>query len=442
MFDSLPHTLRHFGLPADVRTLLLLQKSFDKGLVHTLGDIYLVLKSIVVKDPEMIGPFTQAYYRYFLEVDIDPGERLDDAILRSDAFQDWKENFLKEDPSREDMDLGDLVDRFLDEVHMTTYDISEIIKGEDILAEDNPDLEDKDDDFDSLNERRQIDKSADYTDIDLDELMRRMERVRQQQRVRHSGGSHWIGTGGISPYGHGGGAKGGIRVGGQGGGRMARSVLGDSRYFPVDLDARLKDDNIDAALATLKGVFEESAEADLDIPKTIKTGLKRGGLFLPEDKEIISEKMQIILMIDNGGFSMDYHIKPVTELFKKMKTRFAHDLKVFYFHNTIYDKVYANERRTEVMKIDKLLEHDPNYTVFIVGDAAMAPYELSQGSINNWYRITKKFKKVAWLNPEPQEYWNYTLTIQTLARLIPMYPLTLRGIEDAILNFNKVKLRK
>lgn len=442
MFDSLPHTLRSFGLPADIRTLLLLQKSFEKGLVQTLGDVFLVLKSIVVKDPEMIGPFTQAYYKYFMDVDIEPGERLDDAIVRSDAFKNWKNNFLTEDPIREEMDMQDLVDRFLDEVHLTTYDIKDMVNGEDILAEDDPDIEDKDEDSESTNERRHIEKGADYTNVDLEELMRRMERVKNQQKVRHAGGSHWIGTGGTSPYGHGGSAKGGIRVGGKGGGRMARKVMGDSRYFPVDLDSRLRDDNIDAALAALKGVFEESSEADLDVPKTIKSGLKRGGLFLPEEKDIISEKMQIILMIDNGGYSMDYHIKPVTELFKKMKTRFAHDLKVYYFHNTIYDKVYSDERRTDYIRIDKLLAHDPNYSVFIVGDAAMAPYELSQSSLTNWYKITKKFKKVAWLNPEPLDYWKYTQTIQMLSQLIPMYPLTLRGIEQAILDFNKLKLRK
>ena len=70
-------------------------------------------------------------------------------------------------------------------------------------------------------------------------------------------------------------AKGGIRVSGKGGGRMARSVFDDPRYFPVDMDARLRDDNIDAALAALKGVFEESAQSELDVPNTIKSGLKR-----------------------------------------------------------------------------------------------------------------------------------------------------------------------
>ena len=82
MLESLPHSFRSHGLSADVRTLLILQKAMSRGLVKTLGDIYNVLKGVVVKDPTDLGPFTRAYYDYFLNIDIRDGERLDDAILR------------------------------------------------------------------------------------------------------------------------------------------------------------------------------------------------------------------------------------------------------------------------------------------------------------------------------------------------------------------------
>ena len=97
---------------------------------------------------------------------------------------------------------------------------------------------------------------ADYSDLSLEELLERMKEVMEKQKGKHSGGSHWVGTGGISPYGHGGAAKDGIRMGGTGGGKMARKVLGDASFYPVDLDALLNDDNVDAALAALKGVLQ------------------------------------------------------------------------------------------------------------------------------------------------------------------------------------------
>ena len=438
MFPSLPSKFKSYGLPADVRTLLLLRKAMDKGLVNTLGDIFLVLKAIIVKNPKHIGPFTRAYYDFFLSVEIKKGETLDDAVERSIPFQEWKEKLLEEHPDYDDSSIKDLISKYLDEVHLTTYDIKQIVDGAKILEEDDPEMEDDSEgNGEGLNT---LEKAADYSGVDLEELLERMEKVKNKQSKRHGGGSHWIGEGGISPYGHGGAAKGGIRVGGPGGGKMARKVIGDKRYYPVDVNSQIRDDNIDATLASLKGVIEESAEIQLDIPKTIKDGLKRGGLFLPEMKDVINEKMQILLLIDNGGYSMDPYIRNVMKLFKKMKTRFAHDLEVYYFHNTIYGRLYSDERRTKEITVDKLVKKDKNYSVFIVGDAAMAPYELSQGSVHNWQQIKQKFKKIAWLNPEPEKYWKATQTTVYLGGMFDMYPLTPGGIELAVREMNRKKV--
>ncbi|MTI38666.1 hypothetical protein [Fulvivirga lutimaris] len=435
MLSSLPERFRAHGLKADVRTLLLLRKAMQKGLIKTLGDIYNVLKGIIVKEPADIGPFTKAYYEYFLYVPIKPGQTLEDAILRSETFEKWKTQFLDE----ADRDLTDeqLVTTFLDQVHLTSYDIKEVINGKEIWDKDNPDQEDTDP-IDPNHEptERVLDKMADYSDLTLEELLERMEKVREQQRTQHGGGSHWIGTGGISPYGHGGAAKNGIRVGGQGGGKMARKVMGDKNYFPIDRDALLNDNNIDAALASIKGVIEESATEKLDVPQTIKSGLKRGGLFIPELTNEKNEELKVIVLIDNGGYSMAPYVRSVQSLFRKMRTRFAHDLEVYYFHNTIYDRVYVDERRTKSITVDKLLMHSKTYRVFFIGDAAMAPYELNSFSINSIKSIIQKFKKSVWLNPEPLRYWPHTYTIQVMKELVPMFPLTPAGIERAVRAMN------
>ena len=435
MFSSLPQALREYDIPADVRTLLLLRKSIDKGLVNTFGDLFMVLKGIVVKAPNMMGPYTKAYYKYFLNIDIANGERLEDAVKRSETFRKWVEALMEEKPDLSEVDMDELVDRFLSDVHLSSFDIKQIIDGEELMKNDDPGLEDSD--GGGTPQEKLLEKMADYSNMDMEELLRRMKEVAKNQKFNHSGGSHWIGTDGISPFGHGGAAKGGIRIGGTGGGKMARAIFNDARYFPVDRDKRLTDDNIDAALSSLKGTIEESAEEKLDLELTIDNGLKRGGLFIPELKDVITEKMQIILLIDNGGYSMDPYIRAVQELFKKMKTRFAHDLKVFYFHNTIYNRIYTDAKRSKHISIKRFIDHDPNYSVFIVGDAAMAPWELDETSAINWGRIKEKFKKTIWLNPEPQKTWRYTMTTVYLSKLINMYPLTPKGIEEGILSMNK-----
>jgi hypothetical protein len=439
MFASLPGFFKEYGLATDVRTILLLRKAIDHGLVKTLGDVYQVLKGIIVKDPTEMGPFTQAYYLYFLNIEIKAGQALDDAILRSETFKQWKNQYLEEADRDPNLKPEDLVNLFLDQVHLTHYDIKEILSGRDLFDKNDANQKDKDApiDPDTPAEQRNLDKMADYSDLSLKELLDRLDQIKDQQRTRHGGGDHWIGSGGISPFGHGGAAKDGIRIGGSGGGKMARKVIGDAHFYPVDKDAIINDNNVDAALASIKGVFEESATEHLDVPETIQAGLKRGGLFIPEIRNEKHERLQVIVLIDNGGYSMSPYIKTVQDLFKKMKTRFAHDLEVFYFHNTIYDVVFTDARRSKILKLKRLLKYDENYRVFVIGDASMAPYELSGDSIRALQAIAKKFKKSVWLNPEPEQYWHHTYTVQVIEKIFPMFPLTPRGIEQAVRGMNR-----
>ena len=437
MFTTLPEAFKKFDLAVDVRALLLLQRAMDKGLVRTIGDLFNVFRTFIIKDPEHIGPYTKAFYAYFLDINIRPNDRLNDAIHRSQTFEQWKEtNFGR---MEDDITPDEWVNRFLDQVHLTHYDIKEVLDGRELWDKDKGNLEDNPEGNKDEALNRPLDLMADYSDLTLEELMQRMEEVKEQQQSKHSGGRHWIGTGGISPYGHGGAAKDGIRVGGSGGGKMARKVLGDSSFFPVDLEAILNDNNIDAALASLKGIVEETAHEILDVKETIEKGLERGGLFIPEIKNETFDKLQVLLIIDNGGYSMHPYIKSVQTLFRKMKTRFAHDLETYYFHNTVYRQVFTDSQRRKSLPIERLLSKDPNYHVFFIGDAAMAPYELDRASLNTYSEIKEHFKKVAWLNPEPVRYWNGTLSTQIIKELLPMYPLTPKGIEQAVLEMNRKK---
>ncbi|MEM8569121.1 MAG: hypothetical protein AAGF85_21880, partial [Bacteroidota bacterium] len=150
MLSSLPEHFRNHGLKADVRTLLLLRKAMQKGLIRTLGDVHNVLKGIIVKGPTDMGPFIKAYYAYFLHVPIRPGQTLEDAILRSETFQQWKTQYVEEADS--DIDDEKLVPTFLHEVHLTSYDIKEVVSGREIWDKDDPDLEDDDEQSDETSE--------------------------------------------------------------------------------------------------------------------------------------------------------------------------------------------------------------------------------------------------------------------------------------------------
>ena len=407
----------------------------ERGLVNTLGDLYGVLKGLVCNSPKDIGPFTVVFYQYFLDVEVKKGESLDSAVSRSEAFKNWRK--LRELEDMETPDLTKLVDDFLNEVHLTTYDIQKILSGKDILQNDDPHQTDTHGPDDAP--VKNVNQAADYSDLSLEELLERMKQVMEQQRRRHSGGSHWIGTGGVSPYGHGGAAQGGIRVGGSGGGKMARKVIGDQNFFPIDTKITLSDNNIDVALAFLKGIEDESVERYLDVPETIREGVKQGGLFLPVEKEKIEQKVQVILLIDNGGWSMSPYIRSVTKLFSKMKRRFAHDLKTYYFHNTIYGGVFSEASRTSASfeSIEKICQLDKHYALFIIGDADMASYELSMSSMADWQQLQARFKRGIWLNPMEQRFWAGSYTVNVLRQIFEMFPLSPYGIEKGVAWMNR-----
>ena len=49
-------------------------------------------------------------------------------------------------------------------------------------------------------------------------------------------------------------------------------------------------------------------------------------------------------------------------------------------------------------------------------------------------RLLDTYPKAIWLNPEPEQHWSYTPSIQILAGLMEqrMFPLTVAGIEEGI----------
>jgi uncharacterized protein with von Willebrand factor type A (vWA) domain len=85
-----------------------------------------------------------------------------------------------------------------------------------------------------------------------------------------------------------------------------------------------------------------------------------------------------------------------------------------------------------------------------VGDASMSPYEIVQpgGSVEHWNeeageiwlrRIREVYDKVIWLNPVPEEDWQYTQSVAITHKLMEgqMYPLTLRGLEEGMAYLSK-----
>ncbi|MGB1009317.1 MAG: vWA domain-containing protein [Thiolinea sp.] len=271
------------------------------------------------------------------------------------------------------------------------------------------------------------------------------ERLAEQEK-RHQGGNKWIGTGGTSPFGNSGYHPNGIRIGGKGGNRSASKVWEKRQFRDLDQTLELGTRNLKVALRKLRIFAREGAADQLDLDDTISSTARNAGYL---DLKMVPEKhnaVKVLIFFDVGG-SMDDHIRTCEELFSAATAEFKH-LEYFYFHNFIYDHLWKNNQRRGHERYatqDIINTYGSDYKVIFVGDAAMAPWEVSHagGSIEYYnqeagalwmQRVTRKFSRLIWLNPEQEKHWEYSQSNQMIQQLIDqrMYPLTVNGLEAGI----------
>ena len=279
-----------------------------------------------------------------------------------------------------------------------------------------------------------------------DELMDTLKKRLEEQKERHEGGSKWIGTGGTSPFGHGGYNPQGIRIGGAGKNKSAVKVWEQRAYKDYDDTQELGTRNIKVALRRLRKFAREGHVEELDLGGTIRATAANAGYL---DIKMVPERhnnVKVLLLMDVGG-TMDEHIARVEDMFSAAKSEFKH-LEFYYFHNCVYDFMWKNNRRRYAEKFatwDIIRKYNKDYKLIFIGDATMSPYEILQpgGSVeyNNeetgveWLgRLTSAFPRFAWINPEPQGVWQYRQSISVMQQLVNqrMFPLTLAGLEGAM----------
>ena len=223
-------------------------------------------------------------------------------------------------------------------------------------------------------------------------------------------------------------------------------------------DYKAYDDNVELgtrgmkiSLRRLRKLARQGAEDEFDIDTTVSKTARNGGLLdiimRPERRNTV----KVLLLLDNGG-SMDAHVKVCEELFSAARSEFKH-LEVYYFHNFIYDGVWKEHNRRMNERIDTfdlLHKYTHDYKVIFVGDATMAPYEITHagGSVEHWneeagaiwmQRFLDTFDKLIWINPTPRDTWEYSTSVSLIHKLVEdqMFPLTIAGIEEGMNRLSK-----
>jgi uncharacterized protein len=383
MFLEFFFNLRAHGVPVTTHNWLALMRALAEGAhEHTLDGFYQVARCLLVSSETQYDAFDQAFAETFRGVERDITQLLS-------SIDEW----LK-DPKKLE---------FLDPA------LREALRG-----------------------------------MDLAELRKLLAERLAEQRRRHEGGNRWIGTGGTSPFGQGGGHPTGIRIGGQGGGRSALAVADARRFRAYRRDLVLDTRQIAAALRRLRRMQRKSGEEELDLDETVDATARNCG-----DLEIVmrpprKNDIRVILMMDVGG-SMDPYARLVERLFSAayqgggFKT-----LEHYYFHNCVYGNVYRDAAFTmPVPTVELMRDHEPTWRLIMVGDAYMHPGELMMSSANWWdgrggpvgltwlARLADRFPRSVWLNPERPDIWDAP-TIGEIRRVFPMFALTLEGLDAMV----------
>jgi uncharacterized protein len=390
MFINFFYQLKTSGIPVSPTSFLTLQKALDMGLINSIDAFYTSARAILIKSERYFDIYDQVFAHRFQNAEMPEYEGLElDEVTRA-LLEGWLE-----DPV-------------------------------------------------SLAAALEIDAS-DIIDLTPEELIEYFKNRLENQKGRHVGGRTWIGTGGTSPTGHSGYHPEGMRVGGVSRNKSAVKVAMDRRYKDYSRRGLLTQDMLGEALKRLRNMVPVGPKDKVDIDETICQTMKNGGEIDIVFSRRLKDRLKIILAIDNGGWSMDQYIPVVQTLFDYARDQFK-DLKTFFFHNTIYDFLWKDPARfRQPFKVEDFISFDPQTRLIIVGDGSMAPYELmaADGSIHVEERsgkpsieqlkfLAQTFPHCVWMNPVTSQLWNQTPTIITIEKIIPMFELTLDGLEGAV----------
>jgi len=382
MFTDFFYTLKKRNVPVSITEWMVFIEALAAGYVTNLDEFYYLARAMLVKSEGYYDHYDVAFQEYFRGIEA-PADILEQVL-------EWLKDPLNRMPLSEE-------------------------------------------------------EQAKLNSLDFDELLKQLEERLKEQTEQHDGGGRWVGRGGTSPFGHSGYHPGGIRIGGESRNRSAVQIAQERKFRNYRNDLTLDVRQMKMALKKLRQLSRIGPEDELDLEETIDATAKSAG-----EIELIWRRgrrnaAKVLLLMDVGG-SMAPFAQLCSQLFSAAHSS-SHfkDFRYYYFHNCIYDNLYQDVERQELVSTAHLLYTlEPDYKLLLVGDARMAPWELTMrhGAINYYERneipgvvwlkqIAERFTHCVWMNPDESRFWIHP-TVQMIGQFFPMFPLTLDGLGQAV----------
>ncbi len=381
-------TLRKYKVPVTIRELMDLLAALQNRLVYAnIDDFYLLSRTCLVKDEKNYDKFDRAFSAYFKGLEDLHG------LLESMIPDEWLRREFEKSLTPEELEK-----------------------------------------IESLG--------------GLEKLIEAFQKAKEEEERRQAEQDAKEGQEGENPDRDGRKGPGGL---GKGKKKKAKKVWDQRQYKNLDDSVELGTRNIKLALRRLRKFARTGLDEELDMDDTIRSTAHNGGMLDIRMRPERRNTVKVLLFLDIGG-SMDAHVKICEELFSATRTEFKH-LESFYFHNFIYESVWKDNRRRMNERLptwEILNKYARDYKVVFVGDATMAPYEITHagGSVEHWNeepgafwmeRFSEIYDKLVWINPTPQETWEYSSSVSMTKDLVggQMYPLTIRGLEEGMSALSK-----
>jgi len=267
MFVDFFYLLRDSGIPATPTSFLKLHLAMKKGLVEGLDDFYITARTLLVKSERYFDIYDKVFAHFFRGAELPDFRGLDIDAAARELLNEWLKH-----PEALAQALG--------------------LPPEAVAG------------------------------MSPDELLKYfMDRLKEQTEAHH-GGSRWIGTGGTSPVGHSGYHPGGMRVGGGSMHKSAIKVALERRYRDYSQDGPLTQAQVGEALKRLRRMVPEGPKDKVNVDETIYQTTRNAGEIEIIFERSLRDRLKIILMIDNGGWSMDPYVDVVQTLFNYARAQF------------------------------------------------------------------------------------------------------------------------
>ncbi|KKM97560.1 hypothetical protein LCGC14_1166830 [marine sediment metagenome] len=440
-------------LPVSITEYMTLVTALNQGLIHNMVEFYYISRSILCKNEHHFDIYDLSFANFFKDAMLKFPEDIKQEIF------DWLNKDITLPELIEGLQL--ILREYQQYINIENLEqfLEELLEkygaefGDKLLINTPSEIKDEvlkwlEKNFDLSKMEGSVQEMLSQF-FDLEEMQKRFEELMQMQDEEHNGGNRWIGTQGTSPFGNRGQNPMGMRIGGSSGSRMAIQIAQKRIFKDYRKDIVLDTRQIKVALKRLRKLEEIGKRNELDLDKTIdKTAKNCGDIELVFDQRR-KNNVRLLLLMDVGG-SMSPYAHLVNLLFSAANNM-SHwrEFKHYYFHNCIYESLYFNARRNpdDAIEFNEFLKKfDNKHKVVLVGDAAMASWELTEkyGSIYYYHRnelpgiyyikeLANHFKNnVVWLNPELMRPDWAPWTRKIISSIIPMFDLTVEGIEEAM----------